>query len=464
MEQALNNDTIVAVSTAPGVGGIAVIRLSGADSEKILGKCWDGKNLDAIVSHSAHLGKILADDGSALDEVVLTLFRAPRSFTGETVAEISCHGSKWIQSEIVNRLVRCGARPAEPGEFTRRAFLNGRIDLAQAEGVADLIASSSRAAHRLAMQQANGKFSQYLDGLRDQLVEFASLFELELDFSEEEVEFADRSRLRELADRILAEVDRLSASYASGRALKEGVPVVIAGAPNAGKSTLLNRLLDEDKAIVSDIPGTTRDIIEDTREIDGILFRFVDTAGLRQTEDKVERIGIDRAEERLTRAAIVLWMVDATGDITKETEDICRRIAQLPESRHILVFNKIDKQADWENTEGCCNAEMEGVERIRISASTGIGLDELERMMTGAVRGMIGEESDLIVTNARHYAALVRGAESLRRAREALETNLSADFIAQDIRESLHHLATLTGSITTPDLLASIFQRFCIGK
>ena len=464
MEQALNNDTIVAVSTAPGVGGIAVIRLSGADSEKILGKCWDGKNLDAIVSHTAHLGKILADDGSELDEVVLTLFRAPRSFTGETVAEISCHGSKWIQREIVNRLVRCGARPAEPGEFTRRAFLNGRMDLAQAEGVADLIASSSRAAHRLAMQQANGKFSQYLDGLRDQLVEFASLLELELDFSEEEVEFADRSRLRELADRILAEVDRLSASYASGRALKEGVPVVIAGAPNAGKSTLLNRLLDEDKAIVSDIPGTTRDIIEDTREIDGVLFRFVDTAGLRQTEDKVERIGIDRAEERLTRAAIVLWMVDATGDITKETEDICSRIAQLPDSRHILVYNKIDKKADWENTVGSGNAEMEGVERIGISASTGLGLDELERMMTDAVRGMIGEESDMIVTNARHYAALVRGAESLRRAREALETNLSADFIAQDIRESLHHLATLTGSITTPDLLASIFQRFCVGK
>ncbi len=493
---AFDNDTIVAVSTPQGVGGIAVIRLSGRDPEAVLSGCWRGKTLDLMVSHTAHLGKILLDDGSVLDEVVVTLFRSPKSFTGENVVEISCHGSKWIQREIVNLLVRHGARPAEPGEFTKRAFLNGRLDLAQAEGVADLIASSSRAAHRLAMQQANGKFSEYLDGLRDQLVEFASLLELELDFSEEEVEFADRTRLRELADKILTVIERLSASYASGRALKEGVPVVIAGAPNAGKSTLLNRLLDEDKAIVSDIPGTTRDIIEDTREISGILFRFVDTAGLRQTDDKVERIGIDRAEERLSRAAIVLWMVDATGDVAKELEEIKRRVAALPEARHIVVCNKIDKILV---SEGCLAkdaletafsdtvdgksalfaaesdlfadlgssaqfGESQAVPFIKISASTGEGVDELEKIMTEKVRGMIGEDSDMIVTNARHYAALVRGAESLRRARAALETNLSADFIAQDIRETLHHLSTLTGTITTPDLLASIFTRFCIGK
>lgn len=466
---AFENDTIVAVSTPQGVGGIAVIRLSGWDPEAVLSGCWRGKSLDSMVSHTVHLGKILLDDGSVLDEVVVTLFRSPRSFTGENVVEISCHGSRWIQREIVNLLVRNGARPAEPGEFTKRAFLNGRLDLAQAEGVADLIASSSRAAHRLAMQQANGKFSEYLDGLRDQLVEFASLLELELDFSEEEVEFADRTRLRELADKILTVIERLSASYASGRALKEGVPVVIAGAPNAGKSTLLNRLLDEDKAIVSDIPGTTRDIIEDTREIGGILFRFVDTAGLRQTDDKVERIGIDRAEERLSRAAIVLWMVDATGDVAKELEEIKRRVGELPEARHIVVCNKIDKIPV---SEGCSvklgssaqSGESRTVPFIKISASTGEGVDELEKIMTEKVRGMIGEESDMIVTNARHYAALVRGAESLRRARAALETNLSADFIAQDIRETLHHLSTLTGTITTPDLLASIFTRFCIGK
>ncbi len=507
---AFENDTIVAVSTPQGVGGIAVIRLSGRDPEAVLSGCWRGKALDLMVSHTAHLGKILLDDGSVLDEVVVTLFRSPKSFTGENVVEISCHGSKWIQREIVNLLVRHGARPAEPGEFTKRAFLNGRLDLAQAEGVADLIASSSRAAHRLAMQQANGKFSEYLDGLRDQLVEFASLLELELDFSEEEVEFADRTRLRELADKILTVIERLSASYASGRALKEGVPVVIAGAPNAGKSTLLNRLLDEDKAIVSDIPGTTRDIIEDTREIGGILFRFVDTAGLRQTDDKVERIGIDRAEERLSRAAIVLWMVDATGDVAKELEEIKRRVAALPEARHIVVCNKIDKISV---SEGCSAkdavkttfsdtvdgksalfaaesgliaaesdsfaaesdlfadlgssaqfGESQAVPFIKISASTGEGVDELEKIMTEKVRGMIGEDSDMIVTNARHYAALVRGAESLRRARAALETNLSADFIAQDIRETLHYLSTLTGTITTPDLLASIFTRFCVGK
>lgn len=500
---AFENDTIVAVSTPQGVGGIAVIRLSGRDPEAVLSGCWRGKALDSMVSHTAHLGKVLLDDGSVLDEVVVTLFRSPKSFTGENVVEISCHGSRWIQREIVNLLVRHGARPAEPGEFTKRAFLNGRLDLAQAEGVADLIASSSRAAHRLAMQQANGKFSEYLDGLRDQLVEFASLLELELDFSEEEVEFADRTRLRELADKILTVIERLSASYASGRALKEGVPVVIAGAPNAGKSTLLNRLLDEDKAIVSDIPGTTRDIIEDTREIGGILFRFVDTAGLRQTDDKVERIGIDRAEERLSRAAIVLWMVDATGDVAKELEEIKRRVAELSDARHIVVCNKIDKIPV---SEGCSekdavetafgdavneksglfaaepvlfaaesdlfadlgssaqSGESQAVPFIKISASTGEGVDELEKIMKEKVRGMIGEESDMIVTNARHYAALVRGAESLRRARAALETNLSADFIAQDIRETLHHLSTLTGTITTPDLLASIFTRFCIGK
>lgn len=500
---AFENDTIVAVSTPQGVGGIAVIRLSGRDPEAVLSGCWRGKTLDSMVSHTAHLGKILLDDGSVLDEVVVTLFRSPKSFTGENVVEISCHGSRWIQREIVNLLVRHGARPAEPGEFTKRAFLNGRLDLAQAEGVADLIASSSRAAHRLAMQQANGKFSEYLDGLRDQLVEFASLLELELDFSEEEVEFADRTRLRELADKILTVIERLSASYASGRALKEGVPVVIAGAPNAGKSTLLNRLLDEDKAIVSDIPGTTRDIIEDTREIGGILFRFVDTAGLRQTDDKVERIGIDRAEERLSRAAIVLWMVDATGDVAKELEEIKRRIAGLSDARHIVVCNKIDKipvsegysvkdavetafgdtvdgESDLFTEESglfaaesdlfadlgssAQSGESQAVPFIKISASTGEGVDELEKIMTEKVRGMIGEESDMIVTNARHYAALVRGAESLRRARAALETNLSADFIAQDIRETLHHLSTLTGTITTPDLLASIFTRFCIGK
>lgn len=470
---AFENDTIVAVSTPQGVGGIAVIRLSGHDAETILSRCWKGKSLDSMVSHTAHLGKIVIEDGSVLDEVVITFFRSPKSFTGENVAEISCHGSRWIQREIVNLLVRQGARPAEPGEFTKRAFLSGRLDLAQAEGVADLIASSSRAAHRLAMQQANGRFSKYLSGLRDQLVEFASLLELELDFSEEEVEFADRTGLRELADKILTVIERLSSSYASGRALKEGVPVVIAGAPNAGKSTLLNRLLDEDKAIVSDIPGTTRDIIEDTREIGGILFRFVDTAGLRQTDDKVERIGIDRAEERLSRAAIVLWMVDATGDIAKEIEDVKRRVAELPKAQHILVCNKIDRVQSAERCtrkdDGCFDTpspsrEPHVISRIMISASTGDGIEELEKVMTEKARDMIGEEDDIIVTNARHYSALLRGAESLRRARAALETNLSADFIAQDIRETLHHLSTLTGAITTPDLLASIFSHFCIGK
>lgn len=478
MEQTMNavidGDTIVAVSTPPGIGGIAVIRLSGKDAIKILSKCWKGASLDEMVTHTAHLGKILFEDGKALDEVVVTYFKGPRSYTGEDVVEISCHGSRWIQREMVNLLVRLGARPADPGEFTKRAFLNGRLDLAQAEGVIDLISSSSRASHRMAMQQANGRFTAYLNQLRDSLIEFASLLELELDFSEEEVEFADRERLRDLADEIIRVLDRLAASYSTGKALKDGVPVVIAGAPNAGKSTLLNQLLDEDKAIVSDIPGTTRDVIEDTCEINGILFRFADTAGLRDTLDSVERIGISRAEERLSKASIVLWLLDMTGDVNAALEEIEGRVEALPEASHVLLCNKMDLTGTLENgLQETVNLSEDGLqERIRnkfslmlqISASRGEGIDELRETMCSLVCREYNPETDMILTNGRHYAALLRGSEALKRARVALDTGLSADFIAQDVRESLHHLGTLTGTISTPDLLASIFTRFCIGK
>lgn len=505
----MNNDTIVAISTPRGVGGIAVIRLSGAEALAIADSAWKGKCLASSASHTAHLGSIVDIGGNTIDRVVATVFKGPNSFTGEDVVEISCHGSLWIQRGIVNEMVRRGARPADPGEFTQRAYLNGRLDLAQAEGVADLIAASSRASHRLALQQASGQFSAHLNNLRDQLVEYASLLELELDFSEEEVEFADREKLRQLADRIIEVLRRLADSFAAGKAFKEGIPVVIAGIPNAGKSSLLNLLLEDDKAIVSNIPGTTRDIIEDTHEIDGILFRFIDTAGLRETDDEVERIGIERAEQRLKKASIILWLIDSTADIRLQLDDIAAKAAALPHSRHILLYNKSDLSECSEfsessessdssdnpessdnpdnpessdnsdssdspdNPESSYNPEFSKISKssdpaaftaLSISAKTGSGIEELKRLMAEDARKTTNPDSDIIVTNARHYALLVKGLEAIERSRVALEKNLSADFIAQDVREALHHLGALTGSITTPDLLASIFTRFCIGK
>lgn len=450
-----SKDTIAAVSTPPGTGGIAVIRISGPEALDITGSVWRGRPLKGCDSHTAHLGKIVDEHGNTLDEVVATLFLAPNSYTGDDTIELACHGSRWIQREIVNLLIRSGARSAGPGEFSQRAFINGRIDLAQAEGIVDLIASSSRAAHRLAMMQANGQFSRRLDELRERLIEFASLLELELDFSEEDVEFADRHRLSELADRIIAELDRLASSYSAGKAFKEGIPVVIAGQPNAGKSTLLNLLLEEDKAIVSDIPGTTRDIIEDTREIDGILFRFVDTAGLRETNDTVEQMGIDRANDRLRRSAIILWIVDATADIHSQLEYIKEKQESIDsEVIQHLIFNKMD----------ACGSDTDISAKICISAKSGYGIEALISQLISDAREMQTAGGDIMVTNARHYEAIVKGAEALRRGRQLLADNLSADFIAQDVREALHHLGEITGTITSSSLLHSIFSRFCIGK
>lgn len=324
-----------------------MVRLSGPDALKIADLAWKGAKLSSVVSHTAHLGQILDSDGSALDSAVATVFVGPNSFTGEDTVEFSVHGSRWIQRHVVDRLVQLGATPAGPGEFTQRAFINGRLDLAQAEAVADIIASSSRAAHRLAMQQLNGSFSRRLNQLRESLVELASLLELELDFSEEEVEFADREKLRRITDETLALIDRLASTYESGRAFKEGVPVAIAGAPNAGKSTLLNCLLGDDKAIVSDIPGTTRDLIEDTREINGILFRFIDTAGLRETDDTVESIGIERARRAIGKSAITLWLIDPTQPLDAQlTElDAYRATLRTGRSKLITVKTKSDLTA-----------------------------------------------------------------------------------------------------------------------
>lgn len=486
MEQKVT-DTIVAVATPHGEGGLAVIRVSGPEAFSLVEKMWRGKDLGSCGSHTAHLGLLIQEDGTVLDQAVATLFRAPNTFTGEDTVEISVHGSRWIQRETINRLVRLGARPAGPGEFSQRAFMNGRMDLAQAEAVADLISAGSKAAHRLAMQQMSGAFSHKLEELRRQLVHFCSLLELELDFSEEDVEFADRSALIASATETLRVVRRLAHSYATGKVFKEGVPVAIAGAPNAGKSTLLNRLLDDDKAIVSDIPGTTRDVIEDTREIRGTLFRFFDTAGLRDTDDTVERIGIERAKERIERAAVTLWVIDPSQPLRPQTEQFLPN-AGTGDSVHILVINKSDltspemsgedataesdltspKISDAneiaENLKEYTGANFDKCHVISISAKTGEGLSELEEALLRASVTDHDPDSELIVTNARHYEALTAGAEALDRAITGLQTGVPTDLVAQDVRESLHHLGLVTGAVTTSDILTSIFQNFCIGK
>lgn len=451
--------TIAAIATPAGQGGIAVIRVSGREAFDIVQKMWRGKPLAQCTSHTAHLGNILQEDGSVLDQAVVTLFRAPNSFTGEDTVEISVHGSRWIQREALNQLMRCGAKPAGPGEFSQRAFANGRMDLAQTEAVADLIAAESRAAHRLALSQMSGAFSRKLNELREQLIHFGSLLELELDFSEEDVEFADRTQLINSAKETLAVVQRLALSYKSGRAFKEGVPVAIAGAPNVGKSTLLNRLLDCDKAIVSDIPGTTRDIIEDTREIGGILFRFIDTAGLRDTADTVERIGIERAKEHIDRAAVTLWLVDPTQPLDAQLASI----TASTESKRFVILTKSDLSGSAV-TDQILEALPAGCPVLTISTRTGSGIDGLKSALVSMATTEHNPENELIVTNARHYEALTAGAEALQRVIDGLQTGIPTDFVAQDVREALHHLGLVTGAVTTADLLTSIFSHFCIGK
>ena len=466
LSKTYGEDTICAISTPAGTGGIAVIRISGSKAIETVMKSWRGADLRKAATHTAHFGTIVYPDGETLDEVVATVFRCPHSFTGEDTVELSCHGSQWIQSQLVAQMIGNGCRAAEGGEFTRRAFMNGKIDLSQAEAIADVIASSSRASHRIAVSQMRGGFSAMLAGLREQLLEFVSLMELELDFSEEDVEFADRTRLIDLAKHIDSVITNLADSFSVGNAIKNGVPVAIVGETNAGKSTLLNRLLHDDKAIVSDIRGTTRDAIEDTINLGGITFRFIDTAGIRDTSDKIESIGIDRTFQKIDNAAIILWMIDgtqATGNIRETAEKI---MPHCQGKQLIAVINKSDKLNN--STIQAIQSEISNIsDRIRtitISAKNDIAVDRLEQMLVESAGIPENDPNAVVVTNARHYDALCHAQEAICRAIDGLQSGLSGDFVSQDIRECMHYLGEITGEITTHEILGSIFSRFCIGK
>ena len=455
-------DTICAVSTPHGMGGIAVIRVSGDDSLAMVQQRWKGKPLSEMVSHTAHLGHIVDSHGEILDEAVLTVFRAPNSFTGEDVVELSCHGSMWIQQQVVATLIDAGCRAAAGGEFTRRAFANGKLDLSQAEAVADVIASQSRASHHVAMNQMRGAFSRQLSNLRSQLLQFVSLIELELDFSEEDVTFADRERLTALASSIKGIIDSLAGSYQAGNAIKNGLPVAIVGPTNAGKSTLLNVLLGDDRALVSDIKGTTRDVIEDTIVMGGTLLRFIDTAGIRQSSDVIESMGIERSFKKMDEARIVLWVIDATAPVG-ELEDFYHQIVDHCHGKELIaVINKIDAG----NTQDVVKKLNElGVKIAQISAREGIGVEQLKQdIIETAALPQVSDENAVIVTNARHYHALVRASEALERTLQGLDDGISGDLVSQDIRECMHYLGEITGEISTDDILGEIFAHFCIGK
>ena len=459
----LQNDTIVAISTPHGVGGIAVIRVSGKDAVLFVSRCWHGKPIEEMKSHTAHFGRITDAFGEELDEVVLTVFKAPHSFTGEDVIEIACHGSLWIQQQIVNVLIDCGCRAASGGEFTRRAFANGKLDLSQAEAVADIIASSSRASHRVAMNQMRGVFSQRIGELRQQLLQFVSLIELELDFSEEDVTFADREKLLSLANQIHGVIKRLAESYATGNVIKNGLPVAIVGQTNAGKSTILNALLHDDKALVSDIQGTTRDVIEDTIVIGGITFRFIDTAGIRHSSDTIEAMGIERTFRKLDQAQIVLWVIDGTENPQDVAQFMADNIEPHCHGKQLMaVINKADV-ASADNIAAITKA-IGQLKHVVISAKREADIAMLQLQVTEAAAIPQIDDNAVVVTNARHYEALVRADEALARSIAGLKSGLSGDLVSQDIRECLHYLGEITGEISNNEILGEIFSHFCIGK
>lgn len=461
----MNQDTICAIATAQG-GAIGCIRVSGPEAIEITSCIFTpaatNRELGDSKPYTLTFGRIY-DGSEVIDEVLVSLFRAPHSYTGENSTEITCHGSAYILQKVLQLLIKNGCRMAAPGEYTQRAFLNGKMDLSQAEAVADLIASSSAATHRLAMSQMRGGFNKELATLRDQLLHFTSLIELELDFSDhEELEFADRSELCQLANNIEKVMARLVNSFNVGNAIKSGVPVAIIGETNAGKSTLLNVLLNEDKAIVSDIHGTTRDIIEDTVNIGGITFRFIDTAGIRETSDTIESLGIERTFQKLDQAEIVLWMIDATNAQAQITQLTGQLLPRCEGKQLILVYNKADLVDNIQNS--IPDNFPDNVQSITLSAKKREHIEELQRMLITSAHLPTITQNDVIVTNVRHYEALNNALEAIHRVQEGLTNNISGDFISQDIRECIFHLSDIAGEVTNDMVLQNIFQHFCIGK
>jgi tRNA modification GTPase len=452
-----SQDTIVALATPSGIGAIGIIRLSGPDAILITNKIFHGKDLSSVASHTIHYGN-LRDKDKILDEVLVSVFIAPHSYSGENVVEISCHGSNYILQQVMKLLIRNGARMAEPGEFTKRAFLNGKLDLAQAEAVSDLINADSDASHLAAMNQMRGGFSQEIRKLREKLIHFASMIELELDFSEEDVEFADRGQLTNLIDDLLDVVGSLMESFNLGNVIKNGVPTVIAGKPNAGKSTLLNALLNEEKAIVSEIAGTTRDFIEDEIHIEGITFRFIDTAGIREARDKIEKIGVERTKQKMKEASLILYLFDLKEETLEEIEAEVGKLDTLG-IPYIKVANKTDLAPP-----ALVDSLKGGKSFIFISAKSRENLDELKSKIIEKVNLEGFRTGDTVVTNLRHYESLYNARKSLEDVLSGIEGGISGDLLAQDIRQALHYLGEITGEITTNDLLGNIFSKFCIGK
>ncbi|MBT8220291.1 MAG: tRNA uridine-5-carboxymethylaminomethyl(34) synthesis GTPase MnmE [Bacteroidia bacterium] len=457
------SDTIIALSTPPGIGAIGIIRLSGPKAIKLVDQVFFGRNLTKVEGNTVHYGKIKDENDRILDECMATVFRTPKSYTREDVVELSCHGSPYILNQVIQLLIRMGIRQAEPGEFTLRAFLNGQLDLSQAEAVADLIASDSSASHDLAMKQMRGGFSNEIQRLRQELIDFASLIELELDFAEEDVQFADRTKLKALVEKIQGVIRQLLSSFQLGNVLKQGVSTVIAGKPNAGKSTLLNAMLQEERAIVSDIAGTTRDTIEATLNIEGIQFRLIDTAGIRDARDKIEAFGVERTMEAIQASTIVLYVIDVIETSQQKLIEELKAF-NIQNSKFIIVLNKMDlnpytKPEDYYSEDWITSDNV-----ITTSALNKMNIDYLKEQLFNLVISDKSLMDHTIVSNSRHYEALTRAAESLDAVDSGLKTGISSDFVAMDIRQALHYLGEITGEISTDDLLGNIFSKFCIGK
>jgi len=470
----ITQETIVALASPAGAGAIAVIRVSGPDAITIcapLFRSIHGKDLNKQKTHTIHLGHII-DGDRVLDEVLISIFRNNSSYTGESTIEISCHGSPYIQQEIIQLLTRKGCRTAQPGEFTLRAFINGKMDLSQAEAVADLISSDNAASHQLALQQMRGGFSSEIQELRAELMNFASLIELELDFAEEDVEFANRDQFESLLAKIVTVLKRLIDSFATGSVIKNGIPVSIVGEPNVGKSTLLNAFLNEERAIVSDIAGTTRDTIEDELTIDDIGFRFIDTAGIRETKDVVESIGIQKTFEKIEQAQVIIYLLDSIkfekseASVAKQSVlEINKLRNKFPQTPLVIVPNKIDEVRAPIITELTSQLrKVEGAHLMPISAKKGIGIEELKELLVSFINTGVLRNNETIITNTRHYDALIKALEEIQKVQYGLQTGLSGDLLAIDIRQALYHFGEITGEITSDDLLGNIFANFCIGK